>query len=95
MGGLIFIIPTVVATLALIFTNKISYTSNLGIVFSQPHKRVVTNAIKIIFFFIYFLFLTVPIISNLLINDNNFYFKIVQLIINKNIILYEKKSETN
>ena len=32
MGGLIFIIPTVVATLALIVTNKISYTSNLGIV---------------------------------------------------------------
>ena len=32
MGGLIFIIPTVVATLGLIFTNKISYTSNLGIV---------------------------------------------------------------
>ena len=32
MGGLIFIIPTVIATLALIFTNKISYTSNLGIV---------------------------------------------------------------
>ena len=32
MGGLIFIIPTVVATLGLIITNKISYTSNLGIV---------------------------------------------------------------
>ena len=32
MGGLIFIIPTVIATLALIFTNKINYTSNLGIV---------------------------------------------------------------
>ena len=32
MGGLIFIIPTVVATLGLILTNKISYTSNLGIV---------------------------------------------------------------
>lgn len=32
MGGLIFIIPTVVATLALILTGKIPYTSNLGIV---------------------------------------------------------------
>ena len=32
MGGLIFIIPTVLATLGLILTNKISYTSNLGIV---------------------------------------------------------------
>ncbi len=32
MGGLIFIIPTVVATLLLICTNRISYTSNLGIV---------------------------------------------------------------
>ena len=32
MGGLIFIIPTVLVTLALIVTNKISYTSNLGIV---------------------------------------------------------------
>lgn len=32
MGGLIFIIPTVVATLLLILTDKISYTSNLGIV---------------------------------------------------------------
>ena len=32
MGGLIFIIPTVLATLGLIITNKISYTSNLGIV---------------------------------------------------------------
>lgn len=32
MGGLIFIIPTIVATLALIFTDKIPYTSNLGIV---------------------------------------------------------------
>ena len=32
MGGIIFIIPTVLATLALIFANKISYTSNLGIV---------------------------------------------------------------
>ena len=32
MGGLIFIIPAVVATLGLIITDKISYTSNLGIV---------------------------------------------------------------
>ena len=32
MGGLIFIIPTVLATLGLILTDKISYTSNLGIV---------------------------------------------------------------
>ena len=32
MGGLIFILPTMIATLGLIFTNKISYTSNLGIV---------------------------------------------------------------
>lgn len=32
MGGLIFIIPTILATLGLIITNKISYTSNLGIV---------------------------------------------------------------
>ena len=32
MGGLIFIIPTVVATLGLIITNKITYSSNLGIV---------------------------------------------------------------
>ena len=32
MGGLIFIIPTVIATLGLILTHKISYTSNLGIV---------------------------------------------------------------
>ena len=32
MGGLIFIIPTVLATLGLIITNKVSYTSNLGIV---------------------------------------------------------------
>ncbi len=32
MGGLIFIIPTIVATLALIFMDKVSYTSNLGIV---------------------------------------------------------------
>ncbi len=32
MGGLIFIIPTVLATLALIVTGKVTYTSNLGIV---------------------------------------------------------------
>ena len=32
MGGLIFILPTMLATLGLIFTGKISYTSNLGIV---------------------------------------------------------------
>lgn len=32
MGGLIFIIPTVAATLGLIITGKINYTSNLGIV---------------------------------------------------------------
>jgi len=32
MGGLIFIIPTILATLGLIITNKITYTSNLGIV---------------------------------------------------------------
>ena len=32
MGGIIFIIPTIVATLALILTDRISYTSNLGIV---------------------------------------------------------------
>ena len=32
MGGLIFIIPTVVTTLGLLLLNKISYTSNLGIV---------------------------------------------------------------
>lgn len=32
MGGLIFIIPTVLVTLALILTDKVSYTSNLGIV---------------------------------------------------------------
>ncbi|MBQ9019189.1 MAG: phospho-N-acetylmuramoyl-pentapeptide-transferase [Bacilli bacterium] len=32
MGGLIFILPTIVVTLGLIITNKISYTSNLGIV---------------------------------------------------------------
>ena len=32
MGGLIFIIPTVLITLGLILTKKIDYTSNLGIV---------------------------------------------------------------
>lgn len=32
MGGLIFIIPTVIISLGLIITDKISYTSNLGIV---------------------------------------------------------------
>ena len=32
MGGLIFIIPTVLATLGLVITDKITYTSNLGIV---------------------------------------------------------------
>ncbi|MBR5370283.1 MAG: phospho-N-acetylmuramoyl-pentapeptide-transferase [Bacilli bacterium] len=32
MGGLIFILPTIAATLGLILTGKISYTSNLGIV---------------------------------------------------------------
>lgn len=32
MGGLIFIVPTIVTALGLIITNKISYTSNLGIV---------------------------------------------------------------
>ncbi len=32
MGGLIFIIPTIAATLALIITGKVTYTSNLGIV---------------------------------------------------------------
>lgn len=32
MGGLIFIVPTVISTLALILTDKVSYTSNLGIV---------------------------------------------------------------
>ena len=32
MGGIIFIIPTVVATISLILTGKISYSSNLGIV---------------------------------------------------------------
>ncbi len=32
MGGLIFIIPTVLATIGLLVTGKVSYTSNLGIV---------------------------------------------------------------
>lgn len=32
MGGLIFIIPTILATLFLVLTKKIPYTSNLGIV---------------------------------------------------------------
>ena len=32
MGGLIFILPTIVITLGLIVTQKINYTSNLGIV---------------------------------------------------------------
>ena len=32
MGGLIFIIPTLVGTIALALTHKIAYTSNLGIV---------------------------------------------------------------
>lgn len=32
MGGLIFILPTVAATLYLVITDRISYTSNLGIV---------------------------------------------------------------
>ena len=32
MGGLIFIIPTVLATIYLILSNRIQYTSNLGIV---------------------------------------------------------------
>ena len=32
MGGLIFILPTIAATIGLIITNKIPYTSNLGIV---------------------------------------------------------------
>ena len=32
MGGLIFIIPTLITCLFLILTNRISYTSNLGIV---------------------------------------------------------------
>ena len=32
MGGLIFIIPTIITTLGLLITNKVSYTSNLGIV---------------------------------------------------------------
>lgn len=32
MGGLIFILPTIIVTLGLLITGKISYTSNLGIV---------------------------------------------------------------
>ena len=32
MGGLIFIIPTIITTLGLVLTHKIDYTSNLGIV---------------------------------------------------------------
>ena len=32
MGGLIFIVPTVLSTLALILADKVSYTSNIGIV---------------------------------------------------------------
>ena len=32
MGGLIFIVPTVIATIGLLIPEKISYTSNLGIV---------------------------------------------------------------
>ena len=32
MGGLIFIVPTIVTTLYLILSNRISYTANLGIV---------------------------------------------------------------
>ena len=32
MGGLIFIVPTIIATVALVLTGKVSYTSNLGIV---------------------------------------------------------------
>jgi len=32
MGGLIFILPTVLATVGLIITDKVSYSSNLGIV---------------------------------------------------------------
>lgn len=32
MGGLIFILPTIIATIALVLKGKISYTSNLGIV---------------------------------------------------------------
>lgn len=32
MGGLIFIVPTIIATLYLILSNRIAYTSNLGIV---------------------------------------------------------------
>ena len=32
MGGLMFVIPTVLVTLGLVLTHKIDYTSNLGIV---------------------------------------------------------------
>ena len=32
MGGLIFLLPTLLTTIFLLITNKISYTSNLGIV---------------------------------------------------------------
>lgn len=32
MGGLIFIVPTIIATVALVLMGKVSYTSNLGIV---------------------------------------------------------------
>lgn len=32
MGGLIFILPTIITTIGLIITDKITYTSNLGIV---------------------------------------------------------------
>lgn len=32
MGGLIFIAPTLIATIGLLLTHKVSYTSNLGIV---------------------------------------------------------------
>ena len=32
MGGLIFILPTIIITLGLLITDKVSYTSNLGIV---------------------------------------------------------------
>lgn len=32
MGGLIFILPTIIATIAIVLMGKISYTSNLGIV---------------------------------------------------------------
>ena len=32
MGGLIFILPTIIATIALVLMGKVSYTSNLGIV---------------------------------------------------------------